>query len=90
MNKKKISVEVFFPFGACACSYATFLEKVGTVTSRFKNEVDVKMRSTTSKEAQNYTVDASCVIVGGKIRVTADFVEKQLEEAILSCVKQQA
>lgn len=88
MNKNKLVVEVFFPFGACACSYAALMEKVGNVTSRFKDKVDVKMRSTTSKEAQKYAVKASCVIVGGQIRLDADFSENQLEDAIMRSTAQ--
>ena len=76
-------IEVFFPFGSCACSFAPLMEKVGRVTSNFKDTVDVQMRSTASKEAREYSVQDSCVIVDGVVRLLADFDEKQLEEAII-------
>ena len=82
MNKDKIAVEIFFPFGACACSYATLMEKVGNVTTKYKDKVDVKMNSTKSKEAKEYAVITSCVIVDHQIRLNPDFEEKQLEIAI--------
>ena len=41
------------------------------------------MRSTASKEARQYCVQDSCVIVDGVVRLSADFDEKQLEEAII-------
>jgi hypothetical protein len=58
------------------------MEKVGNVTSKFKNSVDVKMKSTISKEARQYAIKDSCIVVDGEIRLSADFDEKQLEEAI--------
>jgi hypothetical protein len=76
-------IEVFFPFGSCACSFASLMEKVGKVASNFKDTVDVQMRSTTSKEAREYSVVGSCVIVDGVVRLPADFDQKQLEEVII-------
>jgi hypothetical protein len=58
------------------------MEKVGRVTSNFKDTVEVQTRSATSKEAREYAVQGSCVIVDGAVRLSADFDEKQLEEAI--------
>ena len=83
MTKNKLKIEVFFPFGSCACSYAPLMEKVGRVSSNFKDTVEVLMRSTASKEARVYAIKDSCVIVDGEVRLSADFVEKQLEEAII-------
>ncbi len=83
MKKGKLKVEVFFPFGSCACNFAPLMEKVGRVTSEFKDTVEVQMKSTTSKEAREYAVQESCVIVDGTVRLSADFDEKQLEEAII-------
>ena len=79
---KKLKVEVFLPFGSCACTYASLMEKVGRVTSRFKKSVDVQMKSSTSKEAKAYGIQDKCVIVDGTVRFSGDFDEKQLEEAI--------
>jgi hypothetical protein len=59
------------------------MEKVGRVASNFKDTVDVQMRSTASKEAREYAIKDSCVIVDGAVRLPADFDEKQLEEAII-------
>ncbi len=84
MKKNKLKVEVFFPFASCACSFAPLVEKVGRVTSKFKDAVEVQMKSTTSKEARTYAVQGSCVIVDGEVRLTPDFEEKELEEAITS------
>ena len=79
---KKLKVELFFPFGTCACTYASLMDKVGRVTSRFKGSVDIQMKSSTSKEAKAYGVEDPCVIVDGAVRFSGDFDEKQLEEAI--------
>jgi hypothetical protein len=59
------------------------MEKVGKVTSNFKDTVEVLMRSTASKEAHTYAIKDSCVIVDGEVRLSADFAEKQLEDAII-------
>ncbi len=83
MKKTKLKIEVFLPFGSCACSFATFMERVGKVASNFKDMVEVQMRSTTSKEAREYGVQGSCVIVDGTVRLSTDFDDKQLEEAII-------
>jgi hypothetical protein len=59
------------------------MEKVGNVTSKFKDFVEVQMKSTTSKEASKYGVQGLCVIVDGAVKLSADFDEKELEEAII-------
>lgn len=83
MKKSKLLIEVFFPFGSCVCSFAPLIEKVGRITFNFKDNVDVQMRSTASKEARKYAVQGSCVIVDGVVRLPADFDGKELEEAII-------
>ncbi len=82
MKTSKVKIEIFFPFGSCACSSAPLLEKVGRVTSNFKGLVDFDMRSTASKEARQYGVKDSCVMVNGTIMLAPDFEEKVLEEII--------
>ena len=82
MKRIKVKVEVFFPFASCSCVYAPLMEKVGRVTSQFKDAIDFKMRSTKSKEAKEYGLRDSCVMVDGLIRFPPDFDEKELDDAI--------
>jgi hypothetical protein len=82
MKRNKLMVEVFVPFGSCACSFASLMEKVGRVTSNFKDTVGVQTRSTNSKEATAYNIKDSCVMVDGNIKLQDDFEEKELEEII--------
>lgn len=83
MKKNKLKVEAFFPFDSCACVYAPLMERVGRVTAKFKDSVDFQMKSVKSKEARKYDIKESCVIVDGVIKLSADFDEKELEEAII-------
>lgn len=83
MKKNKLKVEAFFPFSSCACAYAPLMEKIGRVTAKFKDSVEVQIKSTTSKEAREYGAQDTCVIVEGVIRLSADFTENELEEAII-------
>ena len=83
MRKNKLKVEAFFPFSSCACTNAPLMEKIGRVTAKFKDSVEFQMKSTTSKEAREYGIQGSCVMVDGAIRLSADFNEKELEEAII-------
>ena len=89
MKKNKLKVEIFFPFGSCACSSAPLLEKVGRVVSNFKSLVDFEIRSTASKEARQYGIKNSCVMVNCVKRLTPDFEEKELEEAIVKNLDKQ-
>lgn len=84
MKKTKVKVEVFFPFSSCACAYAPLMEKIGRVTAKFKDSVEFQIKSTMSKETREYGVQGTCVIVGGVIRLSADFGENELEEAIIT------
>jgi hypothetical protein len=59
------------------------MERVGRVTAKFKDSVDFQMKSVKSKEARKYDIKESCVIVDGVIKLSADFDEKELEEAII-------
>jgi len=79
----KVKVEVFVPLASCVCNYAPFIEKVGRVTSKFKDLVEVQMKSFKSSEASKYGIQDMQVIVNGSIRLSAGFDDKELEEAIL-------
>jgi hypothetical protein len=83
MKSDKVKVEIFVPFGSCFCSYSAFVEKVGHVTSKFKDLVEVQTKSTKSREATQHGVQNVCVVVGGK-KFYANFDAKKLEEAIQS------
>lgn len=82
MRRNKVKVEVFVPLGSCVCNFAPLMEKVGRVTSKFKDLVEVQTKSTKSSEASKYGVQDMCVVVGGKIKLPSDFHEKELEDAI--------
>ena len=71
------------PLGSCVCHFAPFMEKVGRVTSKFKDVVEVQTKSTKSPEASKYGVQEMCVIVDGAVKLSANFDEKELEDAIL-------
>ncbi len=83
MKRNKLKVEVFVPLGSCVCDFAPLMEKVGHITSKFKDLVEVQMKSTKSSEASKYGVQDMCVVVNGKIKLPSDFDEKELEHAIL-------
>ena len=83
LKKNKLKIEAFFPFSSCTCTYAPLIERIGRITARFKDSVEVQMKSTNSKEARDYGIEGSCVIVDGAIRLPAGFDEKELEEAII-------
>jgi len=82
MKRNKVKVEVFVPLGSCVCNFAPLMEKVGFVTSKFKDLVEVQMKSTKSSEASKYGIQDVCVVVDGKIKLPSDFHEKELEDAI--------
>jgi len=83
MKRNKVKVEVFVPLGSCVCDFAPLMEKVGHITSKFKDLVEVQMKSTKSSEASKYGVHDMCVVVNEKIKLPSDFDEKELEDAIL-------
>lgn len=83
LKNNKLKIEVFVPFGVCVCSYAPFIEKVGNITTKFKKNVDVKIKSTLSNEAKQYAIQDSCIVIDEEIKLPADFNEKQLEETIV-------
>jgi len=82
MKRNKVKVEVFMPLGFCVCNFAPLMEKVGQVTSKFKDLLEVQMKSTKSSEASKYGVQDMCVVVNGKTKLPSDFDKKELEEAI--------
>jgi hypothetical protein len=41
------------------------------------------MKSTNSPQASKYGVQESCIMIGGKVKLPADFDEKELEELII-------
>jgi hypothetical protein len=83
IKKTKLKIEVFVPLGSCVCNFAPFMEKIGRVTSKFKDLVEVQTKSIKSAEASKYGVQEICVVVDGKIKLSLDFAEKELEDAIL-------
>jgi hypothetical protein len=81
-KKAKLKIEVFVPYGSCLCNFAPFMEKIGRVTSKFKDLIEVQTKSIKSTEASKYEVQEICAIVDGKIKLSLDFAEKELEDAI--------
>lgn len=82
MRKGKVKIEVFIPLGSCVCNFAPFIEKIGRVTSRFKDLTQVQMKSNKSSEAYKYGVQDMGIVINGKITLSASFEEKELEDAI--------
>jgi len=83
VKNDKVKVEVFVPLGSCVCNFAPLMEKVGHVTSKFKDLVEVQTKSTKSSEASRYGVQDMCVVVNGEAKLRSDFDENELVEAIL-------
>jgi len=71
------------PLGSCICNFAPLMERVGRVTARFKDSVEVQTKSIKSPEASKYEIQDTCVIVDGTVKLPASFNEKELEDAIL-------
>jgi len=84
-KKAKLKIEVFVPYGSCVCNFAPFIEKIGRVTSKFKDLVEVQTKSIKSAEASKYGVQEICAVIDGKIKLSLDFAEKELEDAISKC-----
>lgn len=82
MKKGKVKIEVFVPLGSCVCNFAPFMEKIGRVTSKFKDLTDVQMKSNKSSEASRYGVQDMGLVVNGKIKLSQNFEEKELQDAI--------
>lgn len=81
-KKQKLKIEVFVPFGSCVCDFAPFMEKVVKVTSKFRDFVDVEMKSIKSPEASKYGIQGLSVVVDGSVKFAADFNEGELEKVI--------
>ena len=82
-TKTKVKIEVFVPLGSCVCNFASFMEKIGRVTSRFKDVTEVQMKSNKSSEASRYGVQDMGIVVNGRTKLPADFDEKELRNAIV-------
>ena len=82
-TKTKVKIEVFVPLGSCVCNFAPFMEKIGRVTSRFKDVTEVQMKSNKSSEASRYGVQDMGIVVNGRTKLPADFDEKELRNAIV-------
>jgi len=81
-TKTKVKIEVFVPLGSCVCNFAPFMEKVGRVTSMFKDVTEVQMKSNKSSEASKYGVQDMGIVINEKIKLSASFEEKELQDAI--------
>ena len=84
ITKDRIKIEVFVPLGSCACSFAPFMEKVGRVTSKYKNSINFQAKSLSSSEASKRGIEEMCVVVDEVTMLSANFKEKDLEKAIIS------
>ena len=83
MKRNKVKVEVFVPLGSCICNFAPLMEKVGHATSKYKDSIEIQIKSTKSSEAFEDEIQDMCVVVNGKFKLPPDFNEKELENAIL-------
>jgi hypothetical protein len=58
------------------------MEKIGRVTSKFKDGAEIQMKSNKSPEASKYGVQEMGIVINGKIKLPASFQEKELQDAI--------
>jgi len=58
------------------------MEKIGRVTSRFRDVTEVQMKSNKSSEASRYGIQDMGIVINRKIKLPANFEEKELEDAI--------
>jgi hypothetical protein len=58
------------------------MEKIGRVTSKFRDVTEVQMKSNKSPEASKYGVQDMGLVVNGRTKLSASFEEKELEDAI--------
>jgi hypothetical protein len=58
------------------------MEKIGRVTSRFKDVTEVQVKSNKSLEASRYGVQDMGIVINRKIKLPASFEEKELQDAI--------
>jgi ribosome-associated translation inhibitor RaiA len=86
LKKVKVKIEVFVPLGSCICNFAPFMERIGRVTSRFKDVTEVQVKSSKSSEASKHGVQDMGIVINGKIKLSASFDEKDLERAILKAI----
>lgn len=82
-KKDKLKIEVFVPFRSCVCDFAPFMEKVMSITSKFKDLVNVEMKPTNSSEASKYGIKDLSIVVDGTVKLSADFNEEELEKIIV-------
>jgi hypothetical protein len=82
LKKGKVKIEVFVPLGSCVCDFAPFMERIGRVTSKYKDTTEVQMKSNKSPEASKYGVQDMGIVVNGRTKLSASFEEKELEDAI--------
>jgi len=83
MTKTKVKIEVFVPLGSCVCNFAPFMERIGRVTSRFKDVTEVQVKSNKSSEASKYGVQDMGIVINERTKLSADFDEKELYNAIV-------
>jgi len=82
-TKTKVKIEVFVPLGSCVCNFAPFMERIGRVTSRFKDVTEVQVKSNKSSEASKYGVQDMGIVINERTKLSADFDEKELYNAIV-------
>jgi len=58
------------------------MEKIGRVTSRFKDVTEIQMKSNKSSEASKYGVQDMGLVINEKIKLPENFEEKELQDAI--------
>jgi len=75
-----VKVEVFVPLGSCICNFAPLMEKVGQATAKYKDVIDVQVKSTKSSEASKYGVQDTCIVVNGKIMLPPILLRKSLNK----------
>ena len=88
-TKTKVKIEIFVPLGSCVCNFASFMEKIGRVTSRFKDVTEVQMKSNKSPEASKHGIRDMGVVINGKMKLSASFEERELEDAISQAERSQ-
>nr|MDO8082602.1 hypothetical protein [Candidatus Freyarchaeota archaeon] len=82
----KVKIDIFIPIGSCSCQFSAFMDRVFNVLTKYRNQVEFDIKSSSSEEARELNIGSKGLIVNRTEKFPEFFKPEKLEKAIQDAI----
>ncbi|MEM3587650.1 MAG: hypothetical protein QXO71_10065 [Candidatus Jordarchaeaceae archaeon] len=83
----KVKVDIFIPLSACSCQFSAFMDRVFSVLTKYRDQVEFDIKDSASEEARELKLGSKGIVINGITKFSEYFKPASLEKAIEDAIK---